>query len=90
MALEPKGLASKSSLPFKEKDQLTLTVTCTDGDGNPPWDMEGSLDTKTGVGKLKSASGNIIYELWTTPWGITGQKIRGEAKHLGYFVLHWA
>jgi len=88
MAFEPIGLASKSRIPFTDKDLLTLDATVSDGDGNPPWEMSGSIDRNTGVGKLKTTSG-MVYDIWVTPWGLTGQKIRGEGKHLGYFVLHW-
>lgn len=90
IALEPNGLSGKSSpLTLKDCNRFTLTATVSDGDGNTPWEMNGFIDLKTGVGKLKDARGLIMYELWTTPWGLTGQKIRGQGKHLGYFVLHW-
>ena len=89
VAFEPIGLASKSRIPFMEKDHLTLNATVSDGDENPPWEMSGSIDRNTGVGKIRTTSG-MVYDIWVTPWGLTGQKVRGEGKHLGYFVLHWA
>lgn len=89
VAFDPIGLASKSRLPFTDRDLLTLNATVSDGDENPPWEMSGSIDRNTGIGKIKTTSG-MVYDIWVTPWGLTGQKVRGESKHLGYFVLHWA
>jgi len=89
IAFEPGKVKSKSGIPFTEKDRLTLMATCTTGDVNSSRQMEGFVDLKTGVAKLKDTSGGIIYELWTTPWGIAGQEIQGEGKHSGYYILYW-
>ncbi|KAF8516540.1 hypothetical protein BU17DRAFT_92628 [Hysterangium stoloniferum] len=84
---DTKGLANKLSLPFTDK-HIALTATVSDDGGNPPWEMEGSVNSETGRGTMKSQKG-MVYDLRTTPWGIVGEKILGE-KHLGYFVLQWA
>jgi hypothetical protein len=84
---EPVGLDTKSRLPFSDR-HLTLEAMVSDGENNPPWHMSGSIRRSTGVGKLKTTSG-MVYDIWVTPWGVTGQKIRGEGKRLGVFVLHW-
>ncbi|KAF8516539.1 hypothetical protein BU17DRAFT_92627 [Hysterangium stoloniferum] len=90
MQFEPKvntkALANKLSLPFTDQ-HLALTATVSDDKGNPPWEMEGSVNLETGRGTMKSPKG-MVYHLRTTPWGIVGEKILRE-KHLGYFVLQW-
>jgi len=84
--VDAKGLSSKLSLPFADK-LLPLTATVSDSEGNPPWQMEGSVNFETGRGTMKSQKG-MVYTLRTTPWGIVGEKL-WEEKHLGYFVLQW-
>lgn len=86
--IDPIGLMSKSRLPFAEKQLLTLEATVHADKDTPSWRVTGSIDRTNGIGELVTASG-MVYDVWLTPWGLTGQKVRGEGKHLGYFVLHW-
>ncbi|KAF8531919.1 hypothetical protein JB92DRAFT_1950277 [Gautieria morchelliformis] len=86
MNFDAVGLDTKSRLPFSDK-HLTLEALVSGGE-HKAWQMSGSISRKTGVGKLKTNSG-LVYDIWVTPWGVTGQKIRAEGKRLGVFVLHW-